>query len=216
MSLSPRILSIADRVSHKSDYVYDLCCDHGKIGHEVYRRNTHQQIIFVDICSPIINKLKKDTDIPRANFFIKSATEMEFKHTTKTSFIISGVGGLISAKIIENINKQIENTSCEIIVSLNQQLEQFKEHLIKDNVFPLKEYIVVSGNQVYEQFIFNPCLNGENLNIFYNKGLDFHNRQHKEYIEKKYQRYTIKLQNKVDFPASYYDELEFLKSKFNC
>jgi tRNA (adenine22-N1)-methyltransferase len=156
--LSKRIQTLINRIPSNTDYLYDLCCDHGEIGIAAAKIFPNTEVVLVDTVASIIETLKnKVADIPADNLRIekKDCRIAKFDFKKNTLFLLAGIGGNLGIEILENIlNGRKENPKIEDISYLcciHQNQENFKEYLRAETDLVIESNkILQDNNQFYE------------------------------------------------------------------
>ena len=143
---SIRIQTIQSFVPSSTEVIWDLCCDHGKIGEcfaPIY------EVHFVDQVPVIIEKLKEilSTDIPRDNIHLKSVLDLKIDNNKKNCFILAGIGSHLAIKMIEHLKKQKPNA--DFIISTHKNVFELRTYLNSQNFVAHKEKLVFENNQFY-------------------------------------------------------------------
>tara|TARA_Y100000768_G_C23991363_1_gene693741 strand:- start:3409 stop:4044 length:636 start_codon:yes stop_codon:yes gene_type:complete len=129
--LSKRIKKLSDLVSPDRLRVFDLCCDHGKIGLACADRIA--EVFLIDQVPTIIEKLKA-TDIPcNVHSLCADASNYQFESKPRDCFIIAGIGGHLATKILANI-LATGLEGIEIILSPHSHHEVVWEYLERKSV----------------------------------------------------------------------------------
>ena len=144
---SKRIKKLSDPVSFDRLRVFDLCCDHGKIG--LACADKTREVILIDQVFSIIESLKA-TDIPgNVTLLCADATRIELKPQPYDCFIIAGIGGHLATEILANILSQgTEGT--EIILSPHSHQEVVWEYLEHKNLLGVSYDRFVDQGKNYE------------------------------------------------------------------
>lgn len=130
--------------------VWDLCCDHGKIGHEIYQLGNCQKIEFVDCVQRIVlglqNKLQENDNY---TFTLKDAREVKIE-CSDNLVIIAGVGGELVCEILESLKRNSYTHYFDIIISTNNSIHKVKDYLLNNNFKLIKIVVVNEGGFTYE------------------------------------------------------------------
>lgn len=142
---SKRIKEIAHLVPI-SEQVWDLCCDHGLIGLEVFEKQKCC-IHLLDQVPSIMNKLKIKIKHPNISLLCENAKNYKFPSGEKQSYIIAGIGAFTALDIIENIYKSNKDEHY-LICSVHSNIAEFRKRLI--HYKPIKEKLIEDSGKIYE------------------------------------------------------------------
>lgn len=124
------------------DNIWDLCCDHGRLGLHLHERHPDSQIYLVDKVASIIDKLVIDfneLNDGRLHFKTADACQLNIHAEKPTVIIIAGVGGQNIINILESILPRLSgNGKLEFILSPNGHMFELRKFL-KDSGFHLIE-----------------------------------------------------------------------------
>lgn len=183
MKLSRRLETIAQLVQADRQVVYDLCCDHAKLAKVLSQ--TYPKVVALDIVPQIIERVKA-THIPNIEFICSDATTYQYSGI-KACFIMTGIGGELACRIIENIFSQ-NLSDIQFIVAVNGHLPKVKEKLK-----PLKlenEILIKEKNQFYEVWT---LVDGKEEGLkFGDKLWNDPTADHLEYLDEQLGYYRIK------------------------
>lgn len=149
MQLSKRLKTIIDLVE-PCELVYDLCCDHGLIGLNIYSNKISKNVIFNDQVDSIINKLEdKICDIYSyiplgIDFLKKPAKEIKFKN--KSTIVLVGIGYGTIIRILPKIPQD-----CIIILSSHTKALELRSYL--NNKYELLDEVLVEENDKYYEIL---------------------------------------------------------------
>jgi tRNA (adenine22-N1)-methyltransferase len=221
---SKRIHELIKIISNDTQYLYDLCCDHGEIGLAAAKRYPSLKITLVDTVETIVEKLvPKVTDIPAfCNVSIqkKDCRIANFKFHQKTQFILAGIGGILAVEILSNLLKRESESQvggeAQYICCIHQNLENFKEFLKAKTDLVVKSKVIICDNkQFYEIFLLVHRNDSESIlkeiEIFSLEDFDKNNQEHLEYLKTLTKYYQIKsLHNDDSKFDEYYEKLVFI------
>ncbi|AVV82355.1 tRNA (adenine(22)-N(1))-methyltransferase [Shewanella putrefaciens] len=142
MKISQRLQHINHMVQGHYDHIWDCCCDHGLLGMMLLKRNTANQVHFVDCVAPLMLQLTQDLQrfFPKQAFstghsvaqntlgisqwqvHCLNAADLPIEQTDITNthlIIIAGVDGkllieLVQALISRHGSRQIEFILCPV------------------------------------------------------------------------------------------------------
>ncbi|MCT4641656.1 MAG: tRNA (adenine(22)-N(1))-methyltransferase TrmK [Bacteriovoracaceae bacterium] len=151
-----------------SDYttVYDLCCDHGKIGKILL--NQKKYVHFIDINKEIIDKLK---DQNLDNCSIKAMSILDIRSIEQNAaLIVAGIGSKLASDFLAHITAKIDHTNT-IIISSQGSMNLLLDSINKNKFTRVDEYIIEDRGRFYEIYILKK-LQDFTVNRMMNKHLD--------------------------------------------
>lgn len=184
--LSKRIELIHSLVT--KDIVYDLCCDHGKIGHLSLKEN--KEVYFVDQVQKITEKLsQKYSEFEKAKVICDSILNLRsFKENS--SIIVAGVGANLLKSFLD---LNIINESQEIIISTHSNQYIAYQAMLKAKLVRTNDSIIEDEGRFYEIF---KCQLGKNQEqVFINK--DFPKYKESPYYRKQLDFYKHKAHDPI-------------------
>lgn len=211
--MSNRINTICDLIPNDVITIYDLCCDHGQIGIEAFKRNNNFRVIFVDRVDSITHALH--SYIPRnSNLTVltKDAKNLKIKSNKKDLFIIAGIGADLGIKIFDNLYAQ--NSEAYFLFCIHQKTEFLKEHLIKSKLGVLRNKFIFERGQGYEVFL-TSALVDRPIKIFDSTIYDVTNQNHNNYLVSLRDYYKTKaIFESSDLYPRYVNQLECILKSF--
>lgn len=152
--MSKRIETIINLVNPDHQQVYDLCCDHGKIGLSL----DNPYVSLIDQVPSIIQNLK-GTDIPKNKKPIcADAINYHYSPSTISTYILAGIGGHLGVKILENIlNFKLDHS--EIILCIHSHMEVVLDYLSDKPFRVLNEVGLEDEGKFYEIYKLGFCAN---------------------------------------------------------
>lgn len=152
--LSQRLNTIIE-LAKEGSLAWDIGCDHGHVGVELYQQNRFQKIHFVDPSEQVINKLKQlvHSDIPLENHLIhhQKCDELFIDETQHQCFILAGFGGQQIVEGLMNIHSQL-TVAARFIISPH------RDYLAVRRYLNLGKWSQISENVVFEEGQFYPIL----------------------------------------------------------
>ncbi|WP_370978462.1 SAM-dependent methyltransferase [Agaribacterium sp. ZY112] len=137
--------------------IWDICCDHGRLGLHLHRA-THGQttnIHLVDCVPSIIDAIHSHYASlidQRLNVSCQDASKLTLPTHGRHLFILAGIGGGTAIEIVQNIyqqaleNNQLSELDLEIILSPNSRIVELREFLRNGHFELLNEaFICVYG-----------------------------------------------------------------------
>ncbi len=153
------------------DHVWDLCCDHARLGLHLFQAEalSTAKIHLVDCVPSIIKKLERQyLSCVGAGLSIEcaDARTVRLPNEGRQLIIIAGVGGStlvdILSAIIENLNSLCPTTNIDIEFLLSAN----------SNMFDVRRSIKAHALElIKEEFVTEKSWHHEHLHLGYNKGL---------------------------------------------
>lgn len=151
--LGKRLTTLFNAIPTGYDTVWDLCCDHGRLGMAVIETKRAPRVHFVDC----INSIMTDLEDRLVRY---GATGYEL-HTTpaenltipakgKHLLVLAGVGDELSQRIIDAIISHQENAEVDWLISPSNNLFQVRRHLRLNNFGLQEEGVVFENGRGYE------------------------------------------------------------------
>lgn len=195
-----RIESIVELVNENTEELWDLCCDHGKIGQlGLTKKQKIEYIYFVDIVKHIISSLSKDADIPdsiKTSFLTKSAAEIDPTSKLQKTFVMAGIGGSLCITILKNLLSKISDSD-EIIISANSQILELREFLITQKIKLVSEKLVLERGQFYELIVIARV--GRSISPYGDSLWSNMESVHFQYLDQLIKYYSLKSKYKPDY-----------------
>lgn len=93
------------------DEIWDLCCDHGRLGLHLHQHHIHSRVYLVDKVAAIVDKLAVDyASLNDGRIFFKcaDARELQFSGRARRLVIVAGVGGQSLMAMLEGIIENLD------------------------------------------------------------------------------------------------------------
>lgn len=152
--LSHRLHALAKLYQNKHS-VWDIGCDHGKLGLSFIDHDHVSRIHLVDPSKSVFDVLLKTIDsyIIRENFFkihplFQRGQDVILNPESKTIFI-AGMGGREIEKIFTNLFPQL-SLEDEMIISPHKNIFELRSYLSEFEIFCPHEELVFEDNQYYQ------------------------------------------------------------------
>lgn len=217
--LGKRLKALYDLVDCEDMIFYDLCCDHGHLGINVYLEKKPIKVILNDqvqsICENLENTLGSHITNGGISVFCKSATQIKLDIEKRKFLVVAGVGGDLVIKILENLIPQL-NSDDFILVSPHSKIHKVRSFLIKNKFTSIGEKLIEENNKFYEMLIVQKNDLKSNISTIGDQiWLDDYSKSHtclSEYI--KY--YKVKFKHNDDKSIKLiFSDLIALKNKLN-
>lgn len=133
--LGERLAHIFQWVSTAQEYddIWDLCCDHGRLGLHLHKRHLNSHVYLVDKVASIIDRLEKDfggLDDGRLSFKTADASALNITAEKNTLVIIAGVGGQNLIAMLEGIVDRLDDgAALDFILSPNYHMFELRTFL---------------------------------------------------------------------------------------
>ncbi len=164
-NLDPRLKHLYDWCEHECyDEVWDLCCDHGRLGLHIKQRTPDKKIHLVDQVPSIIDKLKAqypNADQWGLDILLSDAAQINLAKNKKHLIIIAGLGGENLKAILCDILKQVErlsvpscsnNIQVDFLLSPNSHTYELRAYMHSMNLSCLGEAFIHYKGRHYEHF----------------------------------------------------------------
>jgi tRNA (adenine22-N1)-methyltransferase len=136
------------------DDIWDLCCDHGRLGLHLSKRHLSSNVYLVDKVASIIDKLERDfgeLEDDRLSFITADAGELSIPTTKNTLVIIAGVGGQNLIAMLEGIVARLdEGAALDFILSPNYHMFELRAFLQARPFTLIDEAFVTENNFSHE------------------------------------------------------------------
>ncbi len=146
--LSLRLKEISSFVDKSYLSIWDLCCDHGKLGLHLYEQRKCASLHLVDCVESIIKNLKKyETD--RISALCLDGALIE--NLQEDSLIcICGVGGEELIKILIGLETRNDLKGIDFLISPHNQTYKVRKFLRENGYGLIKESVLIDGKWSYE------------------------------------------------------------------
>lgn len=154
---------LGDRLDHLFQWVgatesyrviWDLCCDHGRLGLHLHQRHPNSQVILVDRVAGIIDKLREDYRAlgdDRLLFKTADAAQLAIATEKRTLVIIAGVGGENVIAMLEGILSRLDtDAGLEFMLSANSRMFELRAFLRSRSFTLIDEAFVTEKNFSHE------------------------------------------------------------------
>ena len=171
MRLGKRLRQLDGMITDGYDHIWDCCCDHGFLGAALYNRGAAQNIHFVDIVPELIQELRtKLHRYTQPNNPLNSqwhthcldVAKLPLTHFTgKHLLVIAGVGGDLSAELVESICAAHPHLELEFLLCPVRQQFLLRQQLIELECTLLEEVLISENQRYYEVLhVQKPTLSG--------------------------------------------------------
>lgn len=160
MRLGKRLRQLDRMITAEYNHIWDCCCDHGLLGATLLQRSAAAHIHFVDIVPELINELTvKLRRFAQPNSQVTSqwhthcldVAKLPLTHFTgKHLLVIAGVGGDLSAELVESICAAHPHLELEFLLCPVRQQFLLRQQLIELECKLLKEVLISENHRHYE------------------------------------------------------------------
>lgn len=146
--LSLRLKEISSLVKNNYASVWDLCCDHGKLGLEILRNEKCEKLFLVDCVESIIKNLHHLKSDQIEVLCMDGALIDDLG--PKSLVCICGVGGEEMIHILEGLELRNDLTDADFILSPHNQAYKVRNYLRDKGFSKFDERLVIDRSWVYE------------------------------------------------------------------
>lgn len=174
--------------------LWDLCCDHGKLGIMSLNADPERHVHFNDISGPIIEKLsRKLSQNFHTNYtlYAKDAKELEIDSSVKSIVTIAGVGGECALGIICELNKVQKLDNSVLIICSHYYQFELRVMLAQMHFKLLSEEFFFDGRWPYELLVVSKSEGGQ-IPAFSKSLYDLSDISHLKYLRKLKKHYQLK------------------------
>lgn len=193
--LGKRLLEIFQLVEDNYNSVWDLCCDHGKLGLALFEGNKCHRVHFVDQVPEITKNLQdyldKIPNLDKSLFSIMTMDAGDISPSDGDLVCICGVGGDVAITIMNKILSQNDCSNITFLISAQYQLFELRKFLNEKGFGQIKSKLVFEGKWGYELLLVRL---GEDLkiDIIGEDLFDSNNSQSVHYFKNLYNHYERK------------------------
>ena len=156
--LTPRLQHIKDWIDKQKPYddIWDLCCDHGRLGLHIHQTHPSTQVHLIDKIPSIINKLKikyKTRIDPRLHIQALDAQEIRLTTNSRQLLIIAGIGGGTAKNLLQSILSNPKNQQqlrIDVILSPNAHTFELRSYLRDESFSSIKEEFINDKGHCHE------------------------------------------------------------------
>ncbi len=134
--------------------IWDLCCDHGRLGLHLHERYSNTCVTLVDKVARIVDKLVADygdLNDGRLHFKVADVCQLEITAQKRTLVIIAGVGGQNLIAMLEAILVRLPvGDRLEFMLSPNSHMFELRKFLRARSFALIDEAFVVEKSFCHE------------------------------------------------------------------
>lgn len=149
---------IIKHVPEDSDTVWDICCDHGKVGRSFLPL---RKVVFIDQVAYITKRLsghleKEFLASEQASFEVLTANarEVDYMSLGSNCYVVTGVGGELGMEIISQIFLSMKPED-SILVCVHKNTHKLRCFLSDLGLGLCEEVLIKENNQFYELVLVN-------------------------------------------------------------
>lgn len=182
--------------------IWDLCCDHGKLGIELLKKGDTNFLHFVDKTESIIKKLQdrlmSDSLLDEKSYhtYAMDASLIKINSNQNELVVLAGVGGDVAISILENIFKNNELSRCNFLICAHYQIAELREFLKSHQFNLLKEEIIIERERGYEALLVTRKNTGVAISRVGHLQWDLNSVEHKSYLERLIKHYELRVRGK--------------------
>lgn len=155
VKISKRIETIARSINPEFPEVWDLCCDHGKIGTHILKSYPKEQILTVHFNDKLVHqidslrmKLSRDYG-ERVQLHSRDARQLKIS-SLKASIIIAGIGGDLMLSILESLFQIIDYKNYCWVLSPHSKQLKVRAYLREKNLKLDNEELIFDSGVYYQ------------------------------------------------------------------
>ncbi|EQC47634.1 tRNA (adenine(22)-N(1))-methyltransferase TrmK [Bacteriovorax sp. Seq25_V] len=146
--LSQRLKAISSLVQKNYTSVWDICCDHGKLGLEILKRDKCEKLFLVDCVESIMANLKY-LQSEQVDVICKDGAFID-NLGSNSLVCICGVGGEEMIHILEGLELRNDLRDTDFILSPHNQAYKVRSYLRSRGLNKLSEHLITDRSWTYE------------------------------------------------------------------
>lgn len=151
--LGKRLKALFDAIPPGYDEVWDLCCDHGRLGLALLESQRTKQVHFVDQIDSIMVDLQNRLDRYGATGYqlhTLPAEQLTLTPNTRPLLVLAGVGDEVTQAIVSAVSRHNPDTQPDWLISPANNLFQVRRYLQQQAFGLLEEGVVFENGRGYE------------------------------------------------------------------
>lgn len=129
------------------EYVYDMACDHGKLGLSLLSSTKIKQLFLIDQSKEVMDKLVElYADIPRVTFHLTKAQKTP-NILSPNLIYIAGIGGSETRSILEALSDENLN---RVVISPHKNIWELRKWIYHSKYNLADEGLVFENNHFYQ------------------------------------------------------------------
>lgn len=186
--LSKRLTALLEQVPAGYDAIWDLCCDHGRLGMALLETERAPLVHFNDSVPSIMADLEQRLRRYGAVNFqlhLASAEQLQLPDQGRQLLILTGVGDELSVRIIDALSDQLPAAQLDWLMSPANNLFQLRDALQQRHFGLIDEGLVFDNGRGYEWLYVTQDRQRATASIANPAPFwDAHNREHRRHLEK--------------------------------
>jgi len=157
--LRTRLQHLHDWILSEPSYevIWDLCCDHGRLGLHLHQNTTDTEVHLIDCVPSLIERLEtqfSSLKTGRLHFTCIPGEDLRLAPQKRQVVIVAGVGGETCIEILQGIlvlNSDLGQF--DILLSPNSHPFELREFLRKNNMHLLNEQFITDRGRSHEHIL---------------------------------------------------------------
>lgn len=154
--LGKRLKALFDAIPPGYDEVWDLCCDHGRLGLALLESRRANQVHFVDQIDSIMVDLHRRLEQYGATGYqlhTLPAEQLVLTANTRPLLVLAGVGDEVTQAIVSAVSEHNPDTQPDWLISPANNLFQVRRNLQQLKFGLLEEGVVFENGRGYEWLV---------------------------------------------------------------
>ncbi|PTY38743.1 hypothetical protein BGP77_11220 [Saccharospirillum sp. MSK14-1] len=150
--LGKRLTALFNVIADDYDSVWDLCCDHGRLGMALLETERTPQVHFVDCIDSIMTDLAARLEHYGArNYQLHCcpAEHVALPASGKHLLVLAGVGDEVTVRIVQQLHAQTTDAHIDWLISPANNLFQVRQFL-QPILGVLDEGVIAENGRLYE------------------------------------------------------------------
>lgn len=150
--LGPRLSAIIGML-RPDDNLWDICCDHAKVGEWAWHSGQFKQVHLMDQSGPVISKLRQKWDFNINKVRLYQADARTFNWSSlQGQVVIAGVGDNTIVEIIKQTQNFESVDQCEFVICAHRSPQIVRAFLRRKNFGLIDECVVQERGRFREIF----------------------------------------------------------------
>lgn len=151
--LGIRLKALLNAIPHGYDSIWDLCCDHGRLGMALLETERTPKVHFIDQISEIMADLGQrlvEYGAKGYQLHRQDAATLELPQSGQHLLLLAGVGDEVTNTILADLTSKNPNANPDWLISPANNLYQVRGFLRAKGFGLLKEGVVFENHRGYE------------------------------------------------------------------
>jgi len=151
--LGKRLSALFNCIPPETNYLYDLCCDHGAIGRAVLETHKQCHVVFNDIHPDIMSRLATLLHSFNASNYSLSvcpAEQLQPLSSKRSTIILAGVGDEQCIRILRHLSAIPSLKQAHFIISPATKVQKVRRYLKQNGAKLICESTITENNRTYE------------------------------------------------------------------